>query len=87
MKSSELLFIQLIKSDYSAVLKSTERRFALSTTFKNGNQIKPMIAMSINCRTPPITELVANIPLKNTGTVHGTDTPVGIGKIPKSITI
>ena len=32
-------------------------------------------------------ELVASIPLKNTGTVQGTATPVGAGTIPTAITL
>ena len=58
----------------------------MSSILKNGYQINPTSIKSTIWRSPPASELVAIIPLKNIGTVQGTDTPVGAGTIPMAIT-
>jgi len=60
-------------------------KLALSCTFKNGNQIAATMTTSINCKIPPMIELVAIIPEKKSGMVQGTITPVVAGKIPDAI--
>ena len=58
---------------------------SLSIAFKNGNQITKTMKKSIICSKPPIQELVAKIPFAIIGTVQGTETPVGVGKIPEAM--